>query len=152
MSNTNTPIKLSDVDEAVRPAVAEQIAAMLTAHNNLLVAYSAEKILADQTGYLVLLGPDNLVIGSIQVKRVQWYQAETCHLTVRPAYRRKGHGACLKLAAENEARTLGAKIAQCTIRDDNLASRELSRGVGWAEVSSFRGDRGNTVRVYQKTL
>jgi ribosomal protein S18 acetylase RimI-like enzyme len=152
MSNSNTPIKVSDVSLASRPLVAEQIAALLTAHNKLLVAYSAEKILAEEAGYLVLLGPDNLVIGSIQVKKVQWYQAETCHLTVHPAYRRQGFGTALKHAAENEARALGAKIAQCTVREDNIASRELSRGAGWSEVSAFRGDRGNMVRVYQKTL
>ncbi len=148
-----TPIKLSDIPQDSRLAVAEQIAANLTAHNKLLVAYTAEKILADETTYLVLLGSsDHLVIGSIQVRKVQWYQAETCHLTVHPAYRRQGFGTALKHAAEDQARASGAKIAQCTIRDDNTASRELSRGAGWSEVTAFRGDRGNTVRVYQKTL
>ena len=147
-----TPSKLSDIPQDSRLAVAEQIAANLTAHNKLLVAYTAEKILADETTYLVLLGDDHLVIGSIQVRKVQWYQSETCHLTVHPAYRRQGFGTILKHAAEDQARASGAKIAQCTIRDDNTASRELSRGAGWSEVSAFRGDRGNTVRVYQKTL
>ena len=149
MGNT---IKLSEVPEASRRAVAEQIAAMLTAHNNLLVEYTADKVLAEQSDYLVVLGQDDLLIGHIQVKKVQWYQAETCHLTVHPAYRRAGVGRRLKRAAEDFAQCPGVKIAQCTIRDDNTASRQLSRGTGWAEVSSFRGDRGNIVRVYQKTL
>lgn len=38
-----TPIKLSDIPQDSRLAVAEQIAANLTAHNKLLVAYTAEK-------------------------------------------------------------------------------------------------------------
>jgi GNAT superfamily N-acetyltransferase len=147
-----TPSKLSDIPQDLRLAVAEQIAANLTAHNKLLVAYTAEKILADESTYLVLLGDDHLVIGSIQVRKVQWYQCETCHLTVHPAHRRQGFGTILKHAAEDQARAWGAKVAQCTIRDDNTASRELTRGAGWCEVSAFRGDRGNTVRVYQKTL
>ena len=148
-----TPIKLSDIPQDSRLAVAEQIAANLTAHNKLLVAYTAEKILADETTYLVLLGSsDHLVIGSIQVRKVQWYQAETCHLTVHPAYRRQGFGTALKHAAENQCGPRARRSPNARYATITRPAGNFRVGAGWSEVSAFRGDRGNTVRVYQKTL
>ncbi len=65
-------------------AIAEQIAELLNAQNRLTVPYTAARILEHQNRYIVRLDDNSDVLGTIEVKKVQWYQCEIDHLSVHP--------------------------------------------------------------------
>jgi len=133
--------------------VAEQIATLLNTQNQLAVPYTAETILEHEDRYLFRLGEDSSVLGAVEVKRVQWYQCEIDHLSVDPSAKRQGVGTMLVKAAEDRAKQLGARIAQCTIRVGNLESEGLFKKNGYALTATFfNAGTGNRVGVYQKVL
>jgi len=135
------------------PPVAARIADLLNTQNQLTVRYTPEAVLQDEERYLICSGENSELMGVVEAKLVQWYQCEIDHLSVHPEFTRKGVGSRLLKAAEDRARQLGARIAQCTIRVGNTASEGLFKKYGYWPTATFRNEQtGNKVTVYQKIL
>ncbi len=146
MPANQTNLTLSD-DQAA--AIAE----LLNSRNQLTVQYSRQKILKEAADYIFRQSETGEVTGSVQVKKVQWYQVEVLRLTVAEAYEHKGHAIALLCEAERVARTKGARILQCSIRADNAASRNLFEGFGFVNACTFLNQgTGNHVGVFQKVF
>jgi ribosomal protein S18 acetylase RimI-like enzyme len=133
-------------------ATAAAIANLINAHNQLSRGYTAEDVLAEQDNYIVRMR-DGGVIAVVEVKKVQWYQCEVSHLSVDSTFRGAGIGRSLVQEAEERARRLGARIAQCSIRVGNTPSEAVFAKCGFLATVTFRNARtGNNVTVYQKVL
>ena len=133
--------------------IANQIAHLLNTQNQLTVHYTAEKVLANQDQYIVRFGENDTVLGTVEVKKVQWYQCEIDHLSVHPDAQRKGVGTWLLQKAEAKAKELNARIVQCTIRVGNEASENLFKKYGFNETATFLNEQnGNKVTAYQKVI
>jgi ribosomal protein S18 acetylase RimI-like enzyme len=131
---------------------AEQIAALLNARNQLQVDYTAEKVSEHAADYLFEID-EGTVVACVEVKKVQWYQWEICHLSVSENHARQGLGKRLIRRAEEKARSGAARIAQCTIRVGNEASEQAFRRSGYREASCFfNSATSNYVAVWQKVL
>ena len=129
------------------------IAALINARNQLTVCYTPQLILAEANNYRYKLSEIDEVIACVEVKKVQWYQVEIRHLTVAAAFERKGYAKALLCEAERFALRQGARLLQCTIREDNVPSRKLFEGIGFLHVGSFFNERsGNNIDVFQKVL
>lgn len=138
---------------AMSREVAEQIAHLLNTQNKLTVPYTAPRILEHEDRYLTSCDESAKVIGAVEVKKVQWYQCEIDHVSVDPGHKRHGVGSALLEAAEERARQLGARVAQCTIRVGNVESDGLFKKKGYTGTVTFRNaDSGNDVTVYQRVL
>lgn len=132
---------------------ADQIADLLNTHNQLVVQYDRAKVLQHADNFVVRLDDGGNVVGVIEVKDVQWYQAELCHLTVDNGHRGRGHGKALLQEAERRAVAQRKRILQCTIRAGNKESRGLFESAGFRFVSEFFYPRsGNDVGVFQKVI
>jgi len=131
----------------------QQVATLLNERNQLTVQYTSASVAEHAGNYLVHLGARDEVLACVEVKRVQWYQCEVLHLTVAAAQERKGHGKALLCEAEKAARARGARLLQCTIREDNSASRGLFENFGFSQVGTFHNkNSGNNVAIFQKVL
>jgi len=125
---------------------AAQIAALINEHSSLTVTISPEQV--SKHCYVTLPG----VKACAKVQKLAWYLAEISHLVVHPDFRRRGHAGEIVWLACLQAKEMGARIAQCTVRHDNLASRSLFDGMGFVRGVSFIGPSGKEVSVWQKTL
>ena len=133
--------------------LAQQMAELINARNKLTQHYTADRVLESKANYLCRLGTDSRLVGVVEVKRVQWYQCEIDHLSVRADCGGRGIGSSLVAEAEARAIQLGARIAQCTIRVGNDASERLFRKSGYVPgVTFFNATSGNHVTAYQKAL
>jgi len=131
---------------------AEQVAALLNERNHLTVKYTAEKVRDEAEAYLLEIDND-VVVGCVEVRYVQWYQWEIRHLSVRSSHEGKGLGKRLIQQAEERALGGGARIVQCTIRVGNIASEESFRRSGYREACCFFNARsGGYIAVWQKVL
>lgn len=131
---------------------ADQVANLLNARNQLQGEYTAEKVLQHADNYLIELH-EGTVIACVEVKRVQWYQWELCHLSVDEAHERKGLGKRLIRRAEDKALKGGARIVQCTIRVGNEPSERAFRRCGYREACCFFNARTDRyINVWQKVL
>jgi ribosomal protein S18 acetylase RimI-like enzyme len=134
-------------------AVAKQVADLLNMQNQLTVPYTAAKVLEHQDRYLVRFSDKPQLIGTVEVKKVQWYQCEIDHLSVYPDAQGQGIAKELLQEAESRAKQLGARIAQCTIKVGNKASEGLFTKFGYNATMTFLNQQsGNRVTVYQKVL
>jgi N-acetylglutamate synthase-like GNAT family acetyltransferase len=134
-------------------AEAAEIAALLNARNQLTVQYTGKKVLDHADDYLFRLSPAGTVVACVEVKKVQWYQAEVLHLTVADAEVGKGHAKALLASAVTRAREKGTRLLQCTIREGNAQSEGLFQAAGFLKVSAFHNEQsGNNVSVFQKVL
>ncbi len=132
--------------------LAQQVADLLNAQNQLTVPYTVARVLRDD-GYVTKVNDAGKVIGVVEVKKVQWYQCEISHVSVDPGSQRQGVASALLRAAEERAKVLGARVAQCTIRVGNSASERLFERFGYLAASTFQNEAsGNKVTVYQKVL
>ena len=131
---------------------ANQIANLLNLRNQLTKKYTEEDVFQNSEDYLFkVLG--NEVVACVEVRKVQWYQAEIRHLTVASAHEGKGIGKELVGCAIASAGRLGVRVVQCTIRQDNDRSGGVFAAAGFAKVNSFFNIRsGNNVDVYQRVL
>lgn len=133
--------------------LADAIAQLLNTRNQLTVHYSRERVIAEASDYIFRLSESGEVTACVQVKKVQWYQAEVLHLTVAEAYEGMGHAKSLLCEAEHVARIKSARILQCTIRANNIASCKLFVGAGFVNTCMFLNQySGNEVGVFQKVL
>ena len=134
------------------PQHAKQIAQLLNARNQLQGGYTTERVLEHAENYLFELR-DDVVVACVEVKKVQWYQWEICHLSVSENYERQGLGKKLIGRAENKAKSGAARIIQCTIRVGNEASEQTFRRCGYREACCFfNAATANHVAVWQKVL
>lgn len=131
---------------------AKQIATLLNSRNELDREYSGDQILRESAKYIFQEEGDT-VVACVEVKSVQWYQWEICHLSVHQDHVRQGRGKQLIRLAELKAAAGGARIVQCTIRVGNMASEETFRRSGFLVACCFFNARTeNYVNVWQKTL
>ncbi len=132
---------------------ARQIADLLNKRNELTVRYTSDRVLKEAGSYRWRLSDQGEVIACVEIKSVQWYQAEVLHLTVAEAHEGRGHGKALLCEAERAARSQRARVLQCTIRADNDRSCRLFEAFGFNRVSVFHNEQsGNNVTVFQKVL
>ena len=132
---------------------AAQISQLLNSQNQLVVEYNEDRILQSNDNYLYVLSNSDDVIACVELKRVQWYQFEICHLTVAPEVRRKDYGSRLLKQCEECAKIKRGRVLQCTIRIDNQPSQKLFAKNGFVQVSQFYyPDSGNSVEVWQKVI
>lgn len=132
---------------------AQAIADLINDRNQLAVNYSAQRILQSADNYLCRFDGDQKLAGVVEVKKVQWYQCEIDHLSVRKDAAGRGIGSALVVEAEKLAVQLGARVAQCTIRVGNEASEALFRKNDYMPtVTFFNAGTGNSVTAYQKVL
>lgn len=132
---------------------AKEIAELINDRNKLTQQYTAEKVLEAAGNYICRFRSDGRLIGVVEAKRVQWYQCEIDHLSVRADAEGKGVGSWLLKSAEDRAVELRTRVAQCTIRVGNERSEGLFRKFGYVPTVSFFNVRsGNDVTVYQKVL
>jgi len=131
---------------------AEQVAQLLNERNELICTYTAEKVLQYADNYLLEV-LNETIVACVEIKKVQWYQWEISHLSVRKEHERKGLGKQLIHRAEEKAKNGDALIVQCTIRVGNKASEQTFRRNGYQKACRFffpRSDRN--VAVWQKVL
>lgn len=132
---------------------AEQIANLLNTRNKLEIKYDSARVLRRAEQYLIDLSADGDVRCCSQVKNVQWYQAEICHVTTHPDFEGSGLGKAMVKRAEERAKQDGARLLQCTIRVGNEASEGLFTASDFIAGPVFHNpDSGNNVRVWSKPL
>jgi ribosomal protein S18 acetylase RimI-like enzyme len=133
---------------------AGEIASLINDRNQLARGYSVESILEHEDEYIFRKGgTENQIIACVQVKKVQWYQTEILHLSVHANHGRQGHAKYLIGQAISRSSELGARLMQCTIRENNWASRTLFESYGFVCVGKFLNrDTGNNICVYQLVL
>lgn len=132
---------------------AKQIADLLNERNKLVVRYDTNRVIKLSANFEYLLDKTDNVIGAIEIKKVQWYQWELCHLTVDIRFEGKGYGGKLIKKAEAKAKKEGALIIQCTIREDNERSKNLFSKNGYKHKSTFYYPMsGHNVTVWQKVI
>jgi ribosomal protein S18 acetylase RimI-like enzyme len=136
----------------MKSQIAKQIADLLNTENQLVVRYTEDKVLNSSDNY-VYEEADNLIKAFIECKKVQWYQFEVCHLTVSSDFRGQGLGETVINKALEYAKGNGARVVQCTIRDDNAESKGLFTKCGFVQTSTFYyPSSGNNVGVWQKVV
>jgi GNAT superfamily N-acetyltransferase len=132
--------------------VAARIAALINERNQLDRPYDGARVLEQAENYEYELDGVDL-LACVEIKRVQWYQWEICHLSVNASYARKGHGTRMIQRAEQKAKDGAARLIQCTIRAGNVESEGAFRKEGFTQVSCFYNSRTNNyVGVWQKVL
>ena len=132
---------------------AGQIAELLNTRNQLTKLYNANRILKSADDYEFLLDDNEKVIAAVMIKKVQWYQWEICHLSVSEAFERQGFGTKLINKAEIKAKKGGARIIQCTIRENNIPSKAIFGKSGFRHVATFYYPLSrNNVEVWQKVI
>ena len=132
---------------------ADAIAKLLNERNQLTVEYTRERVMQEADDYRFTEREPGEVVACVQIKRVQWYQFEVCHLTVASGSEGKGLAKGLLREVERFARSRNARLLQCTIREDNERSRNLFESFGFRQVGMFFNEHStNNVGVYQKVL
>ena len=132
--------------------LATKIANLINDRNQLNGEYDADRILQHGENYIYELD-GNVLVACVEVRKVQWYQWEICHLSVNPDYERKGNAARMIQSAEDRARERGAKILQCTIRVGNDRSERAFAKQGYEKKICFYNDKTeNYVAVWQKAI
>lgn len=128
---------------------AQQIAKLLI-QNELTVIATETSVIANQFNY-VFIEVDNIVMACAEVKSVQWYQYEICHVSVKELQR--GYGKRIIIMAEEQARKKNARVMQCTIRTNNIASIALFKSLGYSKGITFYNSKSqNELFTFQKAL
>ncbi|OPY62668.1 MAG: putative acetyltransferase [Syntrophorhabdus sp. PtaU1.Bin002] len=132
---------------------AEQIAELLNKQNQLTRKYDRNDILQRRDCFVTEVDVSGDVLGAVEVEKIQWYQAEIKHLSVAENQQGRGLGRDLLSRAERKAIDAGARIAQCTIRDNNTASIKLFLSSGYKHTLTFvNQDTRNRVMIMQKLI
>ena len=98
------------------PKDAGAIAKLLNQRNQLTVEYTAELVMQEADDYRHTATDSGEILACVQVKRVQWYQFEVCHLTVAAGSERKGLAKELLYDVERFARLMHARVLQCQLK------------------------------------
>lgn len=144
--------KQAEASKSMTNEEAGEVAILLNRRNRLTQQYTQQMVLKSANEY-VIKSIGGHVIAAVQLKAVQWYQVELCHLTVDETHEGKGHARELVALAEARALELRARVIQCTIRDGNTDSERLFRSAGYTRVSNFYNESSrNQVAIWQKPL
>jgi len=132
--------------------IAQEIANLLNSRNELVLNYTAKRVLKHKSNY-VYIEEDNTVVACAESKKVQWYQSEISHVSVLKSAEGKGKGYQILKLAEKKGKEDGAKLLQCTIRTSNENSIRLFSKNGYLIVNRFfYPNSGNWVYVLQKSI
>lgn len=132
---------------------AQQVADLLNRRNALSITYTSERVLNEAASYILETSIDDVILGCVQLKQVQWYQSELCHLTVDEAFEGRGISSKLIESAEVLARQNNSRIIQCTVRSDNAKSMSRFIKCGYLKSCMFYNIvTKNSVDVLQKVL
>jgi N-acetylglutamate synthase-like GNAT family acetyltransferase len=132
--------------------IAQQIANLLNSRNELVVVYTAKRVLDHKSNY-VYIEEENTVIACAESKKVQWYQCEISHVSVLKRAEGTGKGSQILKLAEKKGKDDGVKLLQCTIRTSNENSIRLFSRNGYLIVNRFfYSNSGNWVYVLQKSI
>jgi GNAT superfamily N-acetyltransferase len=126
-------------------STAEMAATIVNAYNHLVTGIGPDVFMYNPS-YVAMI--DNKIAGVISIKRTSWYQCEFSYLSVLEAYRKHGVGRAL---LQHAASKTSARIAQCTIRRDNINSIRLIQQQGFEATVEFI-NHGNMVIVFNKVL
>lgn len=131
----------------------KQIFDLISKHSPLATSVTLAQIRGqiDKGSYRVIV-EDDLLIALGKLVKLSWYQAEISHVVVRPEFRCRGYGRRIVRDLCGYAQDLGVKIAQCTIRSNNTASRRLFGGAEFHPAASFTGRSGHKLDIWQKVL
>lgn len=129
---------------------ADRICTLLRERNQLTREYGRAEI--QMGNYLCRFVADE-VVAFAELKKVQWYQSEVCHLTVAVEHERQGHAKALIAEMEQAAINQSSRLLQCTIRENNISSLTLFEHFGFRAVGRFYNKySGNNVYVMQKVI
>ena len=129
-----------------------QIAALLNRRNQLTVPYDAARVTKSSDQYL-FKSIEGQVVAAVELKSVQWYQGEVCHLTVHENFEGKGYARCLIVEVEGRAAARSFRVLQCTIREGNAESEKFFTKAGFSPVSRFHNKiSGNNITIWHKVL
>jgi ribosomal protein S18 acetylase RimI-like enzyme len=139
--------------EAMDLKQAEEVANLLNGRNELVQQYRPQTVYAARENYLLEFSSEDSVIGCAELKKVQWYQYEISHVSVKKEVEGTGIGWKLLKQAEQMAIQGGGRIIQCTIRANNKCSQEMFARNGYSKASEFYYPvSGNMVEVWQKPV
>jgi ribosomal protein S18 acetylase RimI-like enzyme len=137
---------------AMTEAEAKQIAELLNERNQLARRYTVGDIQKNADTYEYELRHGK-VVGCVERQQVQWYQWEIRHLSVLQEYEGKGVASLVYERAEKAARTKGAAVLQCTIREENIRSETFFQRHDFVKIGRFLYEvTGNAVGVWQKVI
>src|SRR5438132_582872 len=92
-SNIDALMRLRrDYSAPMNVDTAHTIAELINDRNKLTRKYTAEKVLEAAGNYICRFASDGRLVGVVEAKRVQWYQCEIDHLSVRADAEGKGVG------------------------------------------------------------
>ncbi len=128
---------------------AEQVIDLVNTYSPLVRKIGLTDIVADNYKYLEREG---LIVACVKVTKLSWYQSEVAHLVVRPEFRGQGFGRKMVTQACQEAKALKTRIAQCTIRCNNIASLGLFKAMGFQSSLEFIGPSGNSLLIWHRVL
>lgn len=120
---------------------------------NFLSKKITTKQVEDNLGNYIYLIENNNFIGCVQVKKIQWYQSEICHFSIKEEYEGKGKSNKLIKMAEEKAKNDNSRIIQCTIRENNIKSINFFTKNNYIKVNEFLNkETNNNVLIFQKIL
>lgn len=117
--------------------IAHQIMVLINKQNHLIKKYSIHDILDSADEYLTILDSDDVLIGVVKIKKLNWFMCELSHLSVSPFYIRQGFAQQLLDLAEKKAKKLKSTCICCSIRYDNISSINLFLKKKYLYVSEF---------------
>lgn len=141
--------------KSISDNMAKYIAKTLSDSANLMEPISLETIRECGKKTMVLVDFDTSdFVGTVTVKRRQWYQSEFKYLYVARRYRGESHGTTLLELAQNKARyDFRTPILQCTTRSENTGVANLLEPKGFVKVNKFRNHRtDNWIYIWQKVI
>lgn len=132
--------------------IATEIEKLVNKRNNLSKKITNKQINDNLVNYVCLVENNNF-IGCVQVKKIQWYQSEICHFSIKEEYEGKGKSYELIKMAEEKAKNENSRIIQCTIRKDNTKSINFFTKNNYIQVNEFfNKNTNNNVLIFQKII
>ncbi len=133
--------------------VAEQIAILLNTQNQLTVKYDTQQILEAAHEYIYEIDDDDVLIACMQLKSVQWYQVEICHVSVNKINHQYGAAYRLLDKAIIDSREKNVHLLQATVNQSNGVPQKFLQKFNFTQTSTFYNPlTKNHITVWQKAL
>jgi len=135
-----------------RRILSQQIATLLNERNQLEKSYTWEEVFTELDNYVFIENNEQL-IACAETRKVQWYQWEILHVSVKLGEEGKGYASKVLKKAEDLAYQQGAQVLQCTIRENNENSLKLFEAKGYCRVNRFFNILSKRwLFIYQKVI
>lgn len=132
--------------------VTKEIKELINKRNFLSKKITTKQIKDNLENYVCLIENNNF-IGCVQVKKIQWYQSEICHFSIKEEYEGKGKSYELIKMAEEKAKNENSRVIQCTIRKNNTKSINFFTKNNYIKVNEFLNrETNNNVLILQKII